>query len=505
MEITFARTEQILNTLPIGLYAGRRIRTSLSETEETSFYSPAEDEIVISYPIISHRMESVTDINREEEAVRSMLYHEVSHAILTPREMSCEDIYNIFEDERIETILRNYFMGVNFRQQLYDICGGIPKPTDAQSAFYNAVRFGTGTASIQKEIKKILKKSAKLNRATERWEPFDYKSYRLTDYEYDIRCLYVQIADEYKTNPQAFEQPVGQEGKNSGSGSGENAQFDQLKEGNTEQEENSENGSENTEGQAQEMNELEMTPEEVKKLVGACLSKNTALSAEQQKTIAEFQKTVETIIGNFNKKNSGGSGINAYSGVFNPRAVIRQDYRFFERSMATQGNNKFGTCHLNLIIDCSGSFWNNQSLTNSILATLSEVERKNRNFSMDVCFINDKFKKCKTVRERQMIADGGNKIPSDMKQIMIGLQKQQTCNYNIILFDGDAMCNNSFRSSEEYCERFQAFDMKQTTMITDPDNEEYTKNFKSTKIVVTKSYTNELIKHITQALVIAFA
>ena len=161
---------------------------------------------------------------------------------------------------------------------------------------------------------------------------------------------------------------------------------------------------------------------------------------------------------------------------------------------------------MNLIIDCSGSFCNNVDLTNGILASLSEIERKNRNFTMDVSFINHTFQKCNSVRDRQMSAWGGNSIPENMKQILMEMQKPQTCNYNIVLFDGDAMCNNrDCRSDAQYRQRFKVFDMKQTTLITDPENQRYMgSGFTSTKVVVTHDYTKELIQHILNALTIAF-
>lgn len=507
MELTFAKCEQILDTLPIGYYTGRRIPTSLDREAETSFYSPMEDKIVVSYPIIAHRMNQLPDGSDEEEAIRSMLYHEVSHAILTPANLKPDNAVNIFEDERIESVLRNYYHNVNFRQQLYDIHGGhAPQATDTESAFYNAVRFGLGTATVQKKIHKLLNDYAKMNRNANYYNDGNSKGYG--EYRWDVHKLWDLIADEFKDDPDSFQPQNGE--------SGEQKQMDSLGQSGEGENQNGGQPSGNMEqGEGEGENELQrvvtdpsldnaMTAEEIKRMVGASLGTKPNLDEASLQKLNEFQKTVETIIGNFNKKNSGGSGINAYSGVFNPRAVARKDYRYFERAMSTQGNNRFGTCHLNLIIDCSGSFDPNVSLTNGILAVLSEIERKNRNFSMDVVFINHELQICKSVRERKMSAWGGNSIPENMKQIMIELQKPQTCNYNIILFDGDAMCNNNLHGIEEYRRRFSCFDMKQTTMISDPDNEDYMAHFTSTKIVITKKYTEELIKHITHALTVAF-
>ena len=521
MELTFAKCESIVNTLPIGFYTGRRIGITLDKESQASFYDPMEDKIVVSYPIIAERMKRTPEGTcDEEEAVRSMLYHEVSHAVLTPAsEMRNSFQLNCMEDERIETVLRHYYHGVNFRKQLYDIHGGhAPKAVDAKSAYFNAVRFGLGTGKVQTEVKRILNKYATMNRATRRWEDHDMGA---GYYENDIDNLWELVKKEFRAHPEEF-QPQ------DGDGEGEPQEMDKMGEmkpngkgnGNGEQEGEG-NGNKKADGESDkeeegkgetpdsadpykgEPHECELSAEQIKKMVGASLGCATNLDEAQTMKLAEFQKTVEMIIGNFNKKNKGGSGINAYSGVFNPRAVVRKDYRFFERAMTTQGNNKFGTCHLNLIIDSSGSFCENVPLTNGILAVLSEIERKNRNFTMDVAFINHDFHLCESVRERKMVANGGNAIPDNMKEILMKLQKPQTCNYNIVLFDGDAICQNYY--GKDCNKLFGVFDMKQTTLITDPDNEQYMNPpFTSTKVVVTQNYTAELIDHIIHALTIAF-
>lgn len=510
MELTFAKCEAIANTLPIGLYTGRRIPVEVAEKETHSFYSTMEDRIVISYPIIAERMKQIKDGTcDDEEAIRSMLYHEVSHAILTPTELPADIPVNIFEDERIESVLRNYYHGVNFRKQLYDIHGGhAPKATNAETAFFNAVRFGLGSGDIQKEVGRLLKKYSKMNRNAKRWS--DSKEQGYIDYRDDIHNLYRAIEKDFRKNPDDYNEPQ------SGEGNGEMKQMDSMQSGNGQQQasqNNPQNGkSQSKDGEGQEESQFslnrdselpDLSMKDIQRMVGQCLGNKSGVSEEEQEKLDEFQKTAEMIIGNFNKKNGGGSGINTYSGVFNPRNVARKDYRYFDRAMTTQGNNKFGTCHLNLIIDCSGSFHPNVALTNGILAVLSEIERKNRNFSMDVAFINHEFHICQTVRERKMVANGGNDIPDDMKEILMKLQKPQTCNYNIILFDGDAICNRW--GSYDGNKLFGVFDMKQTTLITDPDNEQYMNPpFTSTKVIVTRDYTAELIKHITNALTIAF-
>ena len=53
MELNFNEVNNILITLPIGLYAKRRVPCTLDAEAETSYYVPAEDTIVVSYPIIA--------------------------------------------------------------------------------------------------------------------------------------------------------------------------------------------------------------------------------------------------------------------------------------------------------------------------------------------------------------------------------------------------------------------------------------------------------------------
>lgn len=508
MELSLARCEQILHTLPIGYYAGRRIEVTMDKEETTSFYSPMEDKIIVSYPVIKQSAKAIPAGADDERAVRSMLYHEVSHAILTPVNLRSSIPVNIFEDERIETLLRHYYHGVDFKQQLWDIHEGkIPKATKPEQAFFNAVRFGCAPQRILNSIQEIISKYKELNRTSPR-----YGKNGSTNYSDEIHDLYDEITKAFRKNPDDFNASSPMQGKkgqkmdeikqSQDSQSSNGTEFSKLKneDGNGN---NGEEGEENPFKGNPETSENELSREEMKRMCGASLGTMPDLSKAQIQKLDDFQKNVETIIGNFNKKNSGGSGINAYSGVFNPRAVVRQDYRFFERAMTTQGNNRFGTCHLNLIIDCSGSYINNVPVTNGILKVLTDIERKNRNFSMDVCFINHEFHKCESPRERIMEAWGGNAIPQDMKQILLDLQKPQTCNYNIILFDGDAICNYG-DTLEKSRKRFDCFDMKQTTMITDPDNQNYIHDWTSTKVIITTNYTEELIKHIQNALSIAF-
>ena len=101
----------------------------------------------------------------EETAVRTILYHEVSHLILTPCEVLAGvskwlninfDILNIFEDERIETILRTYYMRTDFKKFIKLVCKHDTAPKNAMEAFFNVVRFREGKKEFVDMVQDII-------------------------------------------------------------------------------------------------------------------------------------------------------------------------------------------------------------------------------------------------------------------------------------------------------------------------------------------------------------
>ncbi|MDV3429618.1 MAG: hypothetical protein LIR50_21910 [Bacillota bacterium] len=514
MEFTIRECEAILKTLPIGYYCGGRIDVTLDKNEPTSYFRHDNNSIVISYPIISKGLEAVTDEAWKETAVRSMLYHEVSHAILTPETFMHEDdserileVLNIFEDERIETLLNSYYMDVNFKQNLFNICGEKPSvdKADPISIFYALVRYRYGDPKLLERVKDIITKYSKLNRLSERSTIYDYR--------YEIIRLYYDIVGKINHEDNPFSN-MEQDSEELGNllpnvpdklptSSSSNKQND---------EENGQSSEENESIEEIEIDENEdiegmKIDEKIRGRIRQALKGTYEGVEEEQKTeLIKAEKTIETIISNFNKKNNGGNGYNSYSGIFNPRAVARDDYKYFDRIATINGNNSFGTCHLNLIIDRSGSFCSNEPIVNSLLDVMTKIENKYPNFSMDVSFINDDFYTCKTKRERHIHCCGANDIPDNWKKLMEKLQKQNSYNYTIILFDGDAVCdrgNDMIRYKV-----FKQLDMPNTTLITDRDNVRYMQNknkFTKAKVIITENYTDELIKNIVIALTRMFS
>ena len=152
MKATYETVDRLFRGLSVGSYLGRAIKHELSKTSEKTFYDPMSDKIIVSYPMLKQAIERVQGDKLQYSVLRGLFYHELSHAILTPKTL-CEmkqwadhhNILNTFEDERIETLLSHYYIDVNFRRNIIIIFNY--KGEEAKTpfeAFYNLVRYHKG-------------------------------------------------------------------------------------------------------------------------------------------------------------------------------------------------------------------------------------------------------------------------------------------------------------------------------------------------------------------------
>ena len=143
LNISKPELQAVIRTLPIGLYIRRGVAVTVGDGE-TSFYSPHTDAIEVSYPQIQLALSKIADNSpHKEQIIRSILYHEVSHAFITPKTLTdhWNDVINVFEDERMETLLANYYHDVDFKSNVYRFNGlavvEVPPATNKFQEFYN--------------------------------------------------------------------------------------------------------------------------------------------------------------------------------------------------------------------------------------------------------------------------------------------------------------------------------------------------------------------------------
>ena len=495
-------TKAIADALPIGIYAKRRIRCSLREDENTSFYSPMTDEIIISYPQITCALKMTPEDEDKEVAIRSMLYHEVSHAILTGWNGRVTDQFNIFEDERIETVLNDFYLDVDFAKQVYRINGiqsndDLKAPKNALDAFYQLVRFHKGDADLLDRVKKLLVKYAPLSKTMLNLPSGD----SWWDYNREINDLFNEVKRRFG-EPPVSENDGCESGD--GDGSGKSGDSGKSKDG---KDKKDKSGMTDGDGKKVAVD----VKDAIKKALEAgadgdmleILKEMNSLEKVFSDGVApayddDLYKKFDVIISNFNKKNNSGASLTGYSGVFNPRSAGREDYRYFDRKATVNGTNKFGTFHLNLFLDNSGSFCDNAPIVNAVLGALVRLEKVNRNFSFDVvhCGVGEELITDKA--KIGLTCDDGTKLDYDAIELYRKLQKPSTYNYNIVLYDGSCY-------DRRYNDAFKAFNHSNTTIISDISNREEIERYApNAKQIITKHYTENLLNNIVDTLARAF-
>lgn len=513
---TFIEIENILKTLPVGYYIGRNVPLKLTN-ENGSYYVPMDDEAYISYPMLNNVMTKIASKLNDENIeclTRTLTYHEISHAFITPKSLSMNNIVNAFEDERIESICRNYYKGVDFKELLMLVNDWDGKTEPAHdtpfSVWYSLVRYHLGKPHFLIKVAALLKKYRKLHRFSDYWSSYNYKN--------EIMALYREveedfIEDELKKQRKAEEEAKAadeEKQKNDNTGMSMNAGDDNDAEEPDEMNETEFNIVGQSEVSPEELREKQleeqlnkMSDEELQEL----FENITRAADEEVKKLFENsqvyvnpgvqERLANIILANKKVTKSNASAINAYSGVFDPRSVIRDDYKWFVQQNR-QGNVKqFSKIKLNLFIDNSGSFCSNETIVNQLLFALKKLEQQEPNFTFDLITMNTRFE-LKKKNKRELHCGGGNDIPAYSEGIIKKVQDRQSMNYNIVLFDGDALSNPTEGRSGK---QFKRFNMPNTVMILEDSNRKYAETYcKGIKRIYTRRYATELIDQVCVAL-----
>lgn len=462
--------EKVIKTLPISYYAFKEMSVRLTDEDKT-YINLSNFAINISYPMIRKAME---DAERKgvglnaESVCRALLYHEVSHALLTPMDMkNSPAFYNVFEDERIETLLHDYYINVDFKANVKHLCGwDTPyEPRNADEAFFQTVRFRYGKPRYLKRVEQIIECYSTLNCSRSH-----ARGITLSFYENDIKELYEDIAKDFKRK---------------------------------EEEKTEERPSFSEKCSAKDIVEHSIKVIKEQFDIGEELSSySIEKQAIQKKFANNYYDYFYPLFYGYNKRSSGGSAFQAYSGVLNPRNAAREDYRYFDRMAQEKGNNRYGSMNLNLFIDTSGSFSSNQSQVNGLLEALERLENRFKFFTFELitCSVGEQLRR----RDMRRIGcDGGNWLDENIIPIWRKVQKLNTSNYNIVLFDGSAYTDSHILHTA--AAPMTVFDYSNVTLITDPSNEEEAKKCKRAKVVVTYDYTEELERYVKRAVQFALS
>lgn len=541
MTITYPIVKAIFDTLPIGYYLGRAIDCELSAKADNSFFNFESDKIIISYKMIADaatELPETVSAEELEQLVRGLLYHEVSHVILSPRNLRVTSALNIVEDERIESICRNLYLNTDFYDNIIKLNHFKGESaTSADEAFYHLVRFHVGDAKWLKRCRDLLKEYADLTMKSS----YSY----CEDYEYDVNKFYREFIKWWNEEAEKSASKAddtsddSEESKEDSTGNGSNSASEESSEetnstmmsagsatsndemtseddstaksesemaettASSEETENDEETSSASSlttstpahGKPVEINDMGIDFEEFKGIVNNTL--NTYYDAS-------LISTLTTIITRAMKKNKrNGSAINAYSGKLNVRAVAnRDDYRWWVQQNRAGHVRHNSNVHFNLFIDNSGSFYRNDEAMNKFIKALDKVEKSTPSFDFDVITINTRV--VEWPNHNQIFeSDGGNKLLPEIKDVIKKHQKAQATNYNIVLFDGDAHSDDTYGYGRPTAnDPFKFFNLPNTIIISDDDNKGYMDAVRMTqaKVRYTYRYCEEFISIICNLL-----
>lgn len=505
MEITKSNIEKIFNTLPISYYLKRNIAVTLEDGEK-SFFDPVKDVIVIGAKCIIDAFAKIDDSMAKsisiETVTRSLFYHEISHVILTPRnlfnyaDIKYKDILNVFEDERIETILKNFYMDVDFKKSVVLINnykGELPK--NASEVFYQVVRYRVGKLEWVNKVTAIINRYKDINArynnhpgSTDKDRNKNSKeSAIITHYVNEIIDLYKDITKEYPENAMK---------NNSQKGISDNNDNDD----NSNEDSNGTNVNEDSEINVciRTINVEDICKDVVSDIVDIDNTINNAINdvTEVYHDDKLINKLNDVIDRKQKKRGKAGSAINSYHGKMIIKNVATRDDYLWWSIQNREGNiRRFSKVHFNLFIDRSGSFYENDTKMNIFLRSLEAIN--NKDFSFDVITINDTI--CEWPHTHlEFKSRGGNAIPDSLGNIIKKHTPRNTYVYNIVLFDGDCHTNDSFKKSKD---NLCYFDTPNTIIVSDNSNKRYfSVCISKAKIIYTKEYCAEFINSIVTLL-----
>lgn len=548
MTTTFTAIENIFNTLPISYYLGRKISVSLSTGDE-SYFDMLNDKIVVGAKDVIDAVSNIENENENvdiEEIVRGLLYHEVSHAILTPKNLFDGhnrrevDIINIVEDERIENLMKDFYMKVNFKRNIILLNNYVEgqEPKSARQAFYFLVRYRKGTEEQLRKLNNLLFKYSKINASYARND-----SYTVDRYSNDIIAFYEWFTKDYEKEQNNKQQSNSSNNEQSNSKDNNNnsndensSNSDSQKSDTPAQPEHKDNddtedgptveGMSNVDVQSildslkdavtdsQEKSAVEVAAEDLAEKINGNIDPiipngvdistivNTALSEVVNRYYdAEIvSRCMKIVDSKLKKRNNQGSAIAAYSGRLSPKQVgTRDDYRWWTKQSVVGNIRRYSKLHFNLYIDNSGSFRNNSTKMNTVIRALEHVANVYPDFSFDVITLNTELVEWPNTHH-EFRCGGCNKIPKELKDVVRRHLKPQTNNYNIVLFDGDAHSGES-RCTPSENDNLRFFDMPNTIIISDDENKEYfDKCIKGVHVVYTKNYYSTFVDHLINLL-----
>lgn len=549
MQLTKELLQHYINKVPIGYYVGRNVDVAIGDKDDT-YFDLVKGSIVISYPTIKDNARLIKTDADAEKSVRHLIFHELSHALLTPRILHIDMVLNVFEDERIESILKNYYLDTDFKAFVKKLNGFKNQPPENEwDAWYQLVRYRRGPVYFLSRVHEIIDDYTHLDIAVSRIDTEIRSSIR--NYEAEVNRLYEEFVKWYnQTNPSDLKidkslKDLMQNGEGDGQSDDKNSQQTQM--GTCLSNADNNQSDDNKDGLEKALQKsLESFKDSKKDLlmevpkVDDKANKFANVSSIEAIDVNEGDyDDLYTIIDDSNDKAGGlwhrpgkdddkakqkadkavfdmidslisllkttrknnGSSIAAYSGVMNPRNVIRDDYKYFMQQNRKGHASVYSKMHLNMFIDCSASFKDNDEKVNTLLWALTKFERAVPDFSYDLisCGVGQKLR---PKYNRTQSSYDGTVLTDDIFDMFKKQQFTNAVNMNIVLYDGKVNHLHKYKTTGKCIEsNWEAFNDVNTVIIVDDSNEDAVNKFcPLAHKIISKDYVEELYKNTYAAL-----
>lgn len=528
MQITDHYIKEVLDTLPISYYLKRPdISLVLSETEPASSFNTETNTITISLPQVKDMIQFLTDKEEIEDHIRNVLYHEVGHALLTPKQLvkwfdmkwEYKDILNVFEDERIESLLRTYFMRVNFRHAI-KVANHYPNininnAKTSLEAFYCIVRFREGPEDFLKAVHEIIMRASTLKPVFDNHNTNRFGVIPINDlsrnFVYDVIELYHNVDKWF--NEKSGDIPS----------KGDKTDLEKVEEDKT-----SKDTLEEQEPFDTEMSDISNTSTESEYYLDTLTVDETiessvgcqeieALLNDFSTNSSSIKDQIQYLIENYNKANKrNGAAIPTHHGRLDKRSIIKaqkdKTYKYWVTKNRLGNVSAFSKLHINIFCDVSGSMSKSQETVNRLLLDLANIEKEVPSFSFDLITMSEgewiEPRSCRKIKIKERKRPLGNFLDKQIFDIYKKVQIPDANNYNIVLFDGDYICGpfrNKLHNESKYQdlnrENLSVFNNNKSIVISDTSNEKYCcKYLQNGNYKITKEYTKELEREVVKTL-----
>lgn len=500
--------QDVLKTLPVGYYLGHPVSLRLDPTGDSTYIELDCERVTVSYKNICTALENAPDDIDPEPIIRALLYHEISHALLTPRcllstanrsliNKCCSryknfydkttyiwdhlhDIINIFEDERIETACRNYYMNVDFKR-LMILLNGDPKNfmnRDPIGKFFALVRYRIGTQAQLETVSNIIKQFC----------GYTYTMPNCEDYIKSIIKLFAgMLPSDFQYQHADNEQ--------------DNDAMQDAQDNDTVQDDQNDSMENQVPPAPLTDDQVDAIARAIEEKLKACpitiensqlkkAFKTLSTNREAAAIRAQFERVVQTAL---NKHKAQSSGSLGYSGRIDPRSVANKDYRWFAKKTQGSSVKRFSKIQFNLFCDDSGSFGSSKLKMNAVILALKELAAANHDIQVKVIHCGNGI----TVPDQEspwLHCDSGSFFDGNIPRIYKEAQQPDATNINMVVFDGEFCTQKDITRDKA----FGVFNHPNCIIVSDTDNEDAFNEYapQARKTFITERYAATFISQL---------